>query len=129
MKKKQIVAIVLFVLLIAAFALVWILGRPAASEGSKNLTVTVQHLDGSEKNFAVKTDAEYLRGALEPEGIIAGSDGEYGLWIQTVDGETADDSLQQWWGFTVNGEFAMYGADEQVVNDGDVIVFTLNEGY
>ena len=49
--------------------------------------------------------------------------------MTTVDGETADADQEQWWGYTVNGEFAEYGVDEQPINDGDVYVFTLNVGY
>lgn len=127
-RKSIIIAVILVILLIGAFA-AWRLLSPSASEGSKTLTVNICHLEGDNNSFTVKTDAEYLRGALEPEGIISGTESSYGLWITTVDGETADDSAQQWWGYTVNGETAMYGADEQVIADGDVIEFALNVGY
>ena len=82
-----------------------------------------------EKNFIINTDEEYLRGALEQEELVSGNETEFGLYLLTVDGETADESKQQWWGYTVNGEFAEYGVDEQPVADGDVFVFTLNEGW
>lgn len=130
MKKKTAVifAAVLAVLVIGAFA-AWKCLSPEAGRGEKTVTVNVHHLDGTVNSLVVKTDAEYIRGALEPEGIIAGPDESYGMWVVTVDGEAADDSLQQWWGYDVNGEMAMYGVDSQPVNDGDIIDFTLNEGY
>ena len=128
-KKKIIIAAVLLALLIAGALFAWKTLTPGTSKGTKTISVLVKHLDGSEKTFTVKTDAEYLRGALEPDGIIAGEEQAYGLWVQTVDGETADDSLQQWWGYDVNGETALYGVDSQPLSDGDKIVFTLNEGY
>lgn len=131
MKQKKsviITAVILCLLIAGAFCARHFLA-PAASAGAKSLTVTVTHLSGDTKTISVRTDAEFLRGALEPDGIISGSESTYGLWIETVDGETADASLEQWWGYTVNGETAMYGADEQPVADGDVIAFVLNEGY
>lgn len=128
-KKSKVILAAVFVLLIAAVLAAWVFLRPGTDQGEKTVTVNVHHLDGSEKTISLKTDAEYIRGALEPEGIIAGTDEEYGMWVVTVDGETADDSLQQWWGYNVNGEMAMYGVDSQPINDGDVIDFILNEGY
>ena len=47
----------------------------------------------------------------------------------TVDGETADESEQQWWGYSVNGTFAELGVDSQPVADGDVYDFVLNVGW
>ncbi len=97
------------------------------------ITVKVNHLDTEtyeNSEFTIETSQEFLRGAMEEvEGLIEGIDSEYGIWITAVDGETADDSLEQWWGFDVNGEMGMLGADTQPVADGDVFEFTLNEGY
>ena len=128
-KKTAVILAVVLVVLIAAALIAWKSLSPEASQGSKTITVNVLHLDGSTKTYTVKTDAEFVRGALEPQGIIAGTEGPYGLTINTVDGETADESLQQWWGYDVNGEMAMYGAESQVINDGDVLDFILNEGW
>lgn len=47
----------------------------------------------------------------------------------TVDGETADENEQQWWGYSVNGTFAELGVDSQPVADGDVYDFALNVGW
>lgn len=128
-KKSAVILAAVLALLIVGALIAWKCLSPEAKPGEKTVTVNVRHLDGSESTFTVKTGAEYVRGALEPEGIITGKDESYGMWITTVDGETADESLQQWWGYAVNGEAAMYGVESQPVNDGDVIDFTLNEGY
>ena len=129
MSKRIIAAVALVLLMALALFTVMILTRPQGQTGSKAVTVKVEHLEGEEKAFSYRTDAEFLRQLLEEAGIASGPETQYGLWIQTVDGETADDSKQQWWGYTVNGVFAEYGADQQPVADGDVFVFTLNEGY
>ena len=126
---KAVIAISVLVLAVASLLTVYLLNRPSASKDAKHITVTAEHLDGSEKTIELDTDAEYLSGALLESGFISGKDDTFGLWITTVDGETADDAKQQWWGFTVNGEMSSYGADSQPVMDGDVIVFTLNEGW
>lgn len=130
MKKKQgLIAFGLALLLAAASLTAYSCLAPKTQAGSKAITVNVDHLEGEDTTFIVSTDAEYLRAALEQEGLIAGVEAEYGLWVTTVDGETADESQQQWWGYDVNGEMALYGVDEQVVTDGDVYDFTLNVGW
>ncbi len=61
------------------------------------------HGDGSEKEFPVSTTAETLGEALEAEGLIAGEESSYGLFVTTVDGETVDDANQEWWNLTKGG--------------------------
>ena len=127
-KKTRNLLIALVVLCLAAF----IIGKlvlPAVNAGSKNITVNVKHGDESTKTFKYKTDAEYLGEVLLEKKLIEGTESQYGLYVTTVDGETADESKQQWWGYDVNGEMAMVGVDQQPVADGDVYDFTLNTGW
>lgn len=97
--------------------------------GSKTISLTVVHGDGTSNDITVSTDAENLRDALEAEGIIAGEDSSYGMFVQTVDGETADDGEQEWWCLTKGGEMWNYGVDDTEIADGDVYEFTLTVGY
>ena len=97
--------------------------------GSKTITLTVVHGDGTSNDITVSTDAENLRDALEAEGIIAGEDSSYGMFVQTVDGETADDGEQEWWCLTKGGEMWNYGVDDTEIADGDGDEFTLTVGY
>ncbi|MDO5444793.1 MAG: DUF4430 domain-containing protein [Eubacteriales bacterium] len=127
--KKTVIAFAILLILIAAMLFLKSTLSPKAEEGNKAITVIVNHLNGDQNTIKLKTDAEYLRGALEKKGLIGGTEQTYGLWVETVDGEKADASKEQWWGYDVNGEMAYYGVDEQPVNDGDTIEFTLNEGY
>ena len=126
---KVLVSVLLLLILAVSFFTAWKFLSPQPSSGSKSITVNVLHLSGEEKSFSFSTDAEYLRAALEAESLISGTESTYGLWVDTVDGEKADDSLLQWWGFNVNGELAMNGVDTQPVSDGDVYDFILNVGY
>jgi len=64
----------------------------------------------------------------EADGLtFDGDEGEYGMMVMTVNGETADYNVDQsYWSFYVNGEYCNYGIDTQPVADGDAfkIVYT-----
>lgn len=127
--KKGIIALALVLALAVAALVIWQVTKPDTQQGGKTITVNIDHLDGEDTSYEIVTDAEYLRGALEQEDLIAGTESEYGLYVLTVDGETADEAQQEWWGYSVNGAFAEYGVDTQPVADGDVYDFALNVGW
>ena len=132
MNKKTrniIIAVALLLVLVIGALLIYNANKPAAQEGGKKLTVTVVHGDGSTKDFAFATDAENLRGALEEQKIIEGTESEYGLYVLTVDGETADEGAQQWWCFTKGGEMLMTGVDDTMIADGESYEITLTTGW
>ena len=125
-------AIFALILLAAAATLifsVWHTHQPEPSTGEKALTVTVIHGDGSEKRFDMTTDAETLDIALIENGIVEDNQQEWGLYILTADGETADESAQQWWCITKGGEWLSTGAGDTVIHDGDAYELTLTTGY
>ena len=127
--KKSIIAVtVLLVLVIGAF-LAWSFLRPSASAGDKTVIVTVVHSDGSEKVFEVKTDSTSLGEVLRKEEIVSGTDGPYGLYILSADGETAFDSQQEWWCITKGGAEVMAGVDELMIADGDSYEITFKTGW
>ena len=133
MSKKTrniIIAVAVLLVLVVGALLVWNQFKPAAKVGEKAIVSEVVHADGSSKDFNIRTDAENLRGALEQEdGLIAGSDGEYGLFVETVDGETANMDNQEWWCFTKNGETLMTGVDDTMIADGEHYEATLTVGW
>lgn len=103
---------------------------PAPAEADLvTITVEVTHGDESKKEFTISTEALNLRGALEQEDLIQGDESEYGLYVKTVDGETADDSQQQWWCFTRGGEMLMTGVDDTEIADGDHYEIVLTTGW
>ena len=106
------------IVLIALFSAIFILSRPNTEEGSKQIGVTVVFADKSEKEYTIKTDAEYLADALIEEKIIKekSKDGMYTV----IDGERADYTLDgSWWCLTVNGEMASVGINDQPLLDGE----------
>ena len=128
--KKIIIAAALLLVLVVGALLVWNHFKPVAQVGGKTIAVEVVHKDGSSKDFSIQTDAENLRGALEQqEGLIAGSESEYGLFVETVDGETADSNAQEWWCFTKGGEMLMTGVDDTMIADGEHYEVTFTVGW
>lgn len=120
---------VAFVVLGLVLVLVWHFTRPAPSAGEKHITVEVIHKDGSAKTFTYDTDEEYLAEVLVAEGLISGDDSEFGLYVKTVDGETADyDADQGWWALSVNGALAQTGVSSTPVRDGDAYAWTYTTG-
>ncbi len=128
-KKAGIISLIILVVLVAGAYLAYQHFAPKAIDGAKTITISIDHLNGEDKTLTIKTDAEYLRGALEQEKLVEGTESAYGLWITAVDGETADESIQQWWGFTKSGKLVETGVDQTVIADGDSFEFSLHEGY
>ena len=80
-------------------------------EGEKTITVEVEAADRT-VTFTVKTDKKTVGEALMELGLLTGEDGDYGLYIKTVNGILADyDKNQRYWAFYIDGEYAMTGAD------------------
>ena len=89
-------------------------------EGSKEFTLTVTDKDGNETQFEIHTDKEMVGEALQELNLIDGEEGEYGLFVKTVNGITADyDTDGVYWAFYVNGEYATSGVDVTQITEGD----------
>lgn len=95
----------------------------------KTVTVTVTHKDGSTKDFTYETTEEMLGAVLQNEKLIEGDNGQYGLFVTTVDGYTADSGSQEWWCLTVDGESAMTGIDSTPIEEGRSYGLVLTVGY
>lgn len=88
-------------------------------EGETDFTLKVVYADGSTDYFAVKTDAEDLGTALLDAKLVEGEMGDYGLYIATVNGVTADYNADgSWWGFYIGDEMAQVGVSDTKVEDG-----------
>lgn len=132
MSKKTrniIIAVAVLLVLVVGALLVWNHFKPVAQVGAKSIVLEVVHGDESTKEFKIQTDAENLRGALEQESLIEGSDSEYGLFVETVDGETANMDNQEWWCFTKGGETLMTGVDDTMIADGEHYEATFTVGW
>lgn len=80
-------------------------------EGKNSLIVEVKAADQT-VTFTVNTDKKTVGDALLENELIAGDESEYGLYMKTVNGITADyDVDQSYWAFYVNDEYATAGVD------------------
>ena len=88
--------------------------------GSKCVTVTVE-VDENSVVLTLKTDKENIADALLEHGLIDGDVSEqYGLTVYTVNGMYLDfNTVNAYWAFYVNGEYALTGASFIEVKDGD----------
>lgn len=120
--KKLFIGIAVLVGLIAVFAVVFFLFKPKAVQGTKSIVIEVVDNNENSTLYIFNTYAEYLRQAMEDaDGLeFSGTESEYGMMVETVNGVTADWNVDQsYWAFYVNGEYCNYGIEEQPVANND----------
>ena len=124
--KKAVFAVAALAAAAALMLGIWYLATPQAQAGEKTVVVQVIHGDESSKDFTYRTDAENLGQVLVEENLVQGEDSATGLFVTTVDGETAQDSLRQWWCITKGGKWLDTGVDATPITDGDHFELTLS---
>ena len=96
--------------------------------GAKTAVVEIV-TDGKTITLTVKTDEETLGAALLKEKIIAGEEGDYGLYIKAVNGTVADyDTDGTYWAFYVDGEYALSGVDSTPIEEGKIYRLSKEKG-
>ena len=89
-------------------------------EGATVFYFNVVDKDGKETKFEIHTDKTVVGEALLELGLIEGDMGDYGLYVKKVNGITADyDVDASYWGFYINGEYAMSGVDTTPITAGE----------
>lgn len=97
-------------------------------EGATKFTFIVVDKDGKETPFEIHTDKTIVGEALLDLELIEGDMGDFGLYVKTVNGITADyDTDGTYWAFYVNGEYAMTGVDMTDIVDGDTYSFKVEK--
>lgn len=87
--------------------------------GSSSFSLVIVDREGKNVQVTVNTDKETVGEALQELHIIFGTMGEYGLYIETVNGLTVkyeEDGC--YWAFYVNGEYAQQSADLTPIEPG-----------
>lgn len=89
--------------------------------GKGDTTVNVEvKVDEQSVTFTVHTDKTILGDALMEHGLVAGEDGDYGLYIKEVNGIKADyDTDKAYWAFYKDGEYMNTGIDGTSISDGE----------
>lgn len=97
-------------------------------EGQTTFGFVVVDKDGNETRFEIHTDKETVGDALLELELISGEVGDYGLYVKTVNGITADyDVDQTYWAFYINGEYAMSGVDSTTIENDAVYSFKVEK--
>ena len=129
--KNKLFASVLCMVLIVAMALSMTActtnnGSDAANAGSeveqtveRSFTFEVVDKDGNTETFSITTDKSTVGDALLEEGLIAGENGQYGLYVTEVNGIVAD--------YNVDGAYASSGVDTTDVVDGSTYSFKVEK--
>ena len=126
----RVLSAVLCMVLIAAMALTMTAcgNNKTPDGGTATFTFQVVDGDGKQTDFTIATDKGTVGEALLAEGLIAGEEGPYGLYVKTVNGITADYDVDgTYWAFYVNGEMAPTGVDATPVEDGAVYAFKVEK--
>jgi len=126
---KSLIAFGLLALVVVIMLIAYYQFKPEGIKGSKEIVVEIAIPEEETKEFTLNTDAEFLRQALEEKDLIKGSESEFGLFITEVDGRVVDDTKQEWWCITKDGEDVFTGVDETPIADGDHFEITLTIGY
>ena len=80
--------------------------------------------------ITVKTDAETVGDMLRETSVATGSESDYGLFVDTVNGIKVDwDTDHTYWAFYVDGEYSSVGVDGvDIPTDGPLnIAFNLEK--
>ena len=124
---KKLLSLVLAFVLTAALALTGCSGKPAETteapqsggavtvlgEGEKAFELTIVDKEGAEHLYLIHTAEEMVGYALIEHKLIEGEQGQYGMYIKSVLGQTLDyETDGMYWAFYVNGEYAMTGVDQ-----------------
>lgn len=91
------------------------------SLGSGSVTFQVEVKAGDRSvTFTVSTDETVLGDALLANNLIAGGEGEYGLYVTSVNGIFADYNVDgYYWSIYKNGEYLMTGVDGTEIASGE----------
>ena len=93
-------------------------------KGAVSFTFTVVNGEGKEITATINTDKETVGEALTDLGLVSGEDSEYGLMVDTVNGETwSYAETGKYWAFYIDGEYAMTGVDSTPVTAGSNYTF------
>ena len=88
-------------------------------QGAVSFTFTVVNGEGKEITVTINTDKETVGEALTDLGLVSGEDSEYGLMVDTVNGETwSYAETGKYWALYIDGEYAMTGVDSTPVTAG-----------
>ncbi len=98
-------------------------------EGNKSFVFEVHDDEGKISSITVNTNKKTVGEALLEYAIINGEQGDYGLYVKSVNGIVADYATNgAYWAFYINGNYASTGVDLTEINESDVYSFRYEKG-
>ena len=133
MKTKKlfvsIVALLCMAAILCACSVKLPFGNTAATGEKKTFTLQVVHADGTSLEKQITTRQVYLANALFDEKILSEEDALQTGMYTIVDGEEASwEKDQAYWGFYVNGQYAVEGMNTTEIEDGAVYKLEYTRG-
>jgi len=123
---KQIFKSVLLLTMVALIAVTALVGcSGGGGKTPSEFPFEVMDQNGELTEFTVESDGEQTVGAaLLKAGLIQGDESEYGLYVKSVNGITADyDADGAYWAFYIDGEYAATGVDATDIEADRVYAF------
>ena len=97
-------------------------------EGQTKFDFTVVDKDGNVSKFEIHTDKDTVGAALLELELIAGEDSQYGLYVKTVNGITADYNVDgTYWAFYINDQYALSGVETTSIKAGETYSFRVSK--
>ena len=98
-------------------------------EGATAFNFVVTDLEGKETHYEIHTDKKMVGEALLDNELVAGTVGEWGLMVESVNGQALDFNKDgKYWAFFVDGEYAQTGVDSTEIVAGATYSFAPAEG-
>ena len=124
-KHFRFLSLLLVTVLLAAMVLTMVSCNNDASDASNaeekkvSFSFEVVFADGKTETYDIESTKKTVGEALLEKGMISGEDGQFGLYVKTVCGETHDyDTDATYWSFYVNDEISMTGVDVTDIVEG-----------
>ncbi len=96
----------------------------SVGKGDTQFDFIVQGKDGNQTKFKVATNKKTVGEALIDAKLISGEDGDYGLYVKTVNNITLDFNVDgMYWAFYINDGYAISGVDTTEIKSGEVYSF------
>lgn len=129
MNKKILVGLLAVIVAIGAYFAYGVFFGPETQEGTKTVTIEIV-VDSEEinKTYTFKTDTEFLYDLLlenEQEIKLEILDSSFGPMLTGLEGYSANESKQEFYHISINGEAAMVGIKDIPVLEGDVYRFEI----
>ncbi len=86
--------------------------------GAKTICVSVTAYERT-ITFTIHTDAQTLGQALVAHSLIVGEQGQYGLFVTSVNGIPLANQNKEYWALYIGTEYAMTGVDSTPLSGGE----------